>query len=78
MRHGPSGFRDLQRRCDDMSSSVLRQRLVEFGGARIVHQTPDGRYALTPLGDEVHQALSPLAQWSERWADALSREDPEC
>jgi DNA-binding HxlR family transcriptional regulator len=35
LRGQPLGFRQLQR-CDNMSSSVLRERLTELAGARIV------------------------------------------
>ncbi|MGW6687253.1 winged helix-turn-helix transcriptional regulator [Streptomyces sp. NPDC054961] len=74
LREGPVGFRPLQKRCDDMSSSVMRQRLTELLEARVVHQLPDSRYELTPLGRDACLALAPLAQWSERWAAAL---DPQ-
>lgn len=75
LRDGPLGFRPLQQRCDDMSSSVLRQRLVELVEARILHQLPDSRYALTPLGRRAHQALRPLARWSDEWAAEMA--EPE-
>ncbi|MEW2119416.1 helix-turn-helix domain-containing protein [Streptomyces sp. NPDC005474] len=68
LRGGPVGFRPLQKQCDDMSSSVMRQRLTELLDARVVHQLPDSRYELTPLGRDACLALGPLVQWSERWA----------
>ncbi|MEV0530940.1 helix-turn-helix domain-containing protein [Kitasatospora sp. NPDC050463] len=68
---GPLGFRPLQKQCDDMSSSVMRQRLAELQDAHVVQQLPDSRYELTPLGREACLSLGPLAQWSERWAAAL-------
>ncbi|MEV0097305.1 helix-turn-helix domain-containing protein [Streptomyces sp. NPDC050738] len=68
LRGGPLGFRPLQKQCDDMSSSVLRQRLTELLDAHVVHQLPDSRYELTPLGQDACLALGPLAQWSQRWA----------
>lgn len=55
-----------------MSSSVLRQRLVELIEARLVLQTPEGHYALTALGRGAHTALSPLVDWSVAWADELA------
>ncbi len=39
LQHGPVGFRALQQRCDNMSSSVLRQRLTEQWAASM---TEDG------------------------------------
>ncbi|KAB2346395.1 winged helix-turn-helix transcriptional regulator [Actinomadura rudentiformis] len=72
LHEGPQGFRPLQQRCDNMSSSVLRQRLVELTTAGLVDQTPEGPYTLTALGQEAYEALRPLATWSERWASTLS------
>ncbi|MFD7678904.1 winged helix-turn-helix transcriptional regulator [Streptomyces sp. NPDC060187] len=74
LRAGPLGFRPLQKRCDDMSSSVMRQRLTELLDAEVIHQLPDSRYELTPLGQEGRQALDLVARWAERWAAAL---DPQ-
>lgn len=73
LRDGALGFRPLQQRCDGMSSSVLRQRLIELVDARLVHQLPDSRYALTPLGQRAYRALRPLVTWSGEWADELAR-----
>lgn len=71
LHDGAVGFRALRHRCDDMSSSVLRQRLTELVEARLVEQTEEGAYALTALGQEAVDALRPLVRWSDRWADDL-------
>ena len=72
MREGTVGFRALQQRCDDMSSSVLRDRLHELRDAGIV--TSDaGTYELSALGIELLAALGPLWNWTARWDAALSR-----
>jgi DNA-binding HxlR family transcriptional regulator len=71
LRGGPLGFRPLQQRCDGMSSSVLRQRLIELQEALLVENAaPDG-YRLTALGDGACEELGGLHTWSERWAAAL-------
>lgn len=75
LHDGPLGFRALQQCCENMSSSVLRQRLTELVEACIVVQHPDNAYALTPLGREAYQALRPLVRWSDRWADELNADD---
>jgi DNA-binding HxlR family transcriptional regulator len=72
LHNGPLGFRALQQRCDNMSSSVLRQRLTELAEGQIVEQLPDIDYALTPLGQEAYQALRPLVRWSDKWAATIS------
>jgi DNA-binding HxlR family transcriptional regulator len=72
LRHGPVGFRALQQRCDNMSSSVLRQRLTELLDAHLVAQQPDAAYALTELGHGAYRALRPLVKWSDEWASVLA------
>lgn len=71
LRDQPLGFRALQAACDDMSSSVLRDRLGELGEARIIERRADETYALGSLGSELVAALAPLSEWSTRWADAI-------
>jgi DNA-binding HxlR family transcriptional regulator len=73
----PRGFRALQADCGDVSSSVLRERLLELVAARLAQQDESGRYSLTPLGAELGAALAPLDGWAKRWARALSRADTE-
>lgn len=65
------GFRELQRRCERMSSSVLSGRLAALADARLVQSADDG-YSLTPLGRDLIKALQPLQTWSADWAKALS------
>ncbi len=72
LQHGPVGFRALQQRCDNMSSSVLRQRLTELVEAHLVEQQPDAAYALTEFGRGAHRALRPLARWSDEWAAVMT------
>jgi DNA-binding HxlR family transcriptional regulator len=52
-----------------MSSSVLRQRLVELEAAGLVER-PGTAYALTDLGREAEHALRPLDRWARRWAES--------
>lgn len=72
LRDGPQGFRALRDRCDGMSTSVLRQRLVELTDAGLCVQGPDQRYQLTSLGADLGGALDPLNRWAERWARSIS------
>ena len=75
LRDGPTGFRPLQTRCDGMSSSVLRQRLVELTEYGLVRQAGDGGYELTAAGLELGDAIRPLDQWAQRWAAARTPPD---
>jgi DNA-binding HxlR family transcriptional regulator len=68
LRHGPTGARSLQGRCDGMSSSVLYERLVELRDAGLIEKDAEGDYALTALGRSLGDALEPLDGWSRQWA----------
>ena len=74
LRSGTIGFRPLQARCDGMSSSVLRTRLVELVAEGLVEQTDEG-YRLTPIGAELGDAIRPLTGWAERWQRRSRRRD---
>lgn len=69
LRNGPLGARPLRERCDDMSSSVLYERLSELRAAGLIAKDDNGEYALTSLGADLASALDPLDQWSRRWAE---------
>lgn len=73
LRDGPLPFRELQARCDDMSPSVLNDRLGELRAAQIV-ELGDGGYFLGPEGMRLAAALGPLEDWASRWAARTSSE----
>jgi DNA-binding HxlR family transcriptional regulator len=68
LRAEPVGFRALQERCEGMSSSVLRDRLVELVGAGLLQTDEAGRYFLSPHGQALLEALAPLSRWADEWA----------
>ncbi|MGW0521805.1 winged helix-turn-helix transcriptional regulator [Crossiella sp. NPDC003009] len=68
LREDPLSFRDLQARCDGMSSSVLNQRLAELRAAWIVEQDGNG-YRLTAEGRELLVAYPAFQAWADRWAE---------
>jgi DNA-binding HxlR family transcriptional regulator len=57
-------FRELQARCEGMSSSVLSQRLAELRDAGVI---APGGFALTAEGRRLLEALAPLDEWAKRW-----------
>jgi DNA-binding HxlR family transcriptional regulator len=65
LREPAANFRELQSRCDGMSSSVLSQRLGDLRAAGIV--APDA-LELTGEGAKLLDALGPLDGWAKRWA----------
>ena len=72
LRDGPLGARPLLARCDEMSSSVLYQRLRELTDAGLVARddasSGNGGYGLTAFGRSLGEALAPLDAWAKRWA----------
>jgi DNA-binding HxlR family transcriptional regulator len=67
LRHGPVRATELQARCDQMSTSVLYQRLRELGDAGLVGQDATDAYLLTDNGAALGTALTPLDDWAKRW-----------
>jgi DNA-binding HxlR family transcriptional regulator len=69
LRSPAPSFRELQERCDGMSSSVLSARLAELREAGALAAGADGAgYALTAEGQKLLDALEPLDAWAKRWA----------
>ena len=64
-------FRELQARCEGMSSSVLNQRLRELRDADIVMLKERGGYGLTEQGFALVDALAPLHSWAADWSKRL-------
>ncbi|WP_216893271.1 winged helix-turn-helix transcriptional regulator [Nocardia alni] len=59
-------FRQLQQRCDGVSSSVLTDRLRELGQADLVEHTGEG-YRLTKQGGSLLERLAQLDAWAVEW-----------
>jgi DNA-binding HxlR family transcriptional regulator len=68
LRAGPVGARTLRDRCDNMSTSVLYERLGELRRAGLIGQDSAGEYSLTPLGRDLGDAIAPLQRWADRWS----------
>ncbi len=73
----PMTFRTLQAHCDEVSPSVLNQRLAELREVGLVDRG-EGGYGLTAAGTELVAAFAPLAAWAVRWKGSRSsrRDDP--
>ena len=71
LRGGPLGARELRERCDQMSASVLYERLRELTDAGLLTRDEAGGYLLTNVGAELSVALAPLDAWARRWAAPL-------
>jgi DNA-binding HxlR family transcriptional regulator len=66
-QQAPLGFRELQRRCDNMSSSVLANRLEDLTDAGLLAADADG-YRFTDIGTRLMTALRPLSDWANEWS----------
>jgi DNA-binding HxlR family transcriptional regulator len=71
LRDGPLGARALRHRCEQMSSSVLYERLSELSAAGLITRDEAGAYVLTDLGAAVGPALESLDSWARRWSRTL-------
>ena len=59
-------FRELQSRCDGVSSSVLAERLRALSEAGLVEHPGDG-YSLTDQGSRLLELVLPLDVWASSW-----------
>ncbi len=67
LRDGPQTFRELRARCDELSPTVLNQRLAELREAGVVAHEEGSGYALAPDGEALLEALAPLSAWAANW-----------
>jgi len=75
LRATPLTFRELRERCDDMSPTVLNQRLHELRETGLVDIAPAGGYTLSPSGVSLLASMMPLLHWSEEWGNTLAQKD---
>lgn len=66
LRDEAQTFRALQARCDEISPTVLNQRLAELRDAGLLANGDEG-YALTAIGRELLDAFAPFTAWAVRW-----------
>lgn len=67
LREAVLSFRELRAACDDISPSVLNQRLGELRELQLVEHE-DAGYRLTREGAQLGELLLPLDTWARRWA----------
>jgi DNA-binding HxlR family transcriptional regulator len=59
-------FSELQVRCENISPTLLTNRLKELQQTKLVEKSLQG-YQLTAIGSALFQVISPLGQWSKQW-----------
>lgn len=67
LREGAMTFRALRERCDDVSPTVLNQRLKTLREMDLIELSERG-YAYTSWGRQLTAELVRLHAWSEKWA----------
>jgi DNA-binding HxlR family transcriptional regulator len=72
---GDATFRALRSRCDDVSPSLLNQRLKGLRELALVDLGDKG-YTLTSLGMTLAKKLSSLDIWANEWANMLEEQRP--
>lgn len=65
-------FRELRARCEDVSPTVLNQRLKELRALGLLTHDDNG-YGYTPLGRELGALLDDLNRYAGRWDRAVNR-----
>ncbi len=67
LQHEALSFAALRTRCDEMSPSVLNERLRELRESGIAVLRQEGGYTLTPEGRSLVAALAPIHDWATHW-----------
>ena len=73
LRDAPLTYGELREACDEVSTSVLAQRLRELTDARLLARDGDGAYGLTTTGADLLALLAPVNDWARRWGRAVRR-----
>lgn len=76
LRAAPLTFRDLRARCDNMSPTVLNQRLRDLRDTAIIEIAESGGYTLSPTGAALLESMMPLLTWSDEWQKLLNATAP--
>jgi DNA-binding HxlR family transcriptional regulator len=72
---GSEHFNELRRGLPRMSPSLLSKRLSQLTRAGVVEREDDGRYVLTPAGEELRPVVEALGGWGVRWIGELGDAD---
>ena len=66
---GPHSFRSLQKRCGDISPTILNSRLKELREAGIVDLREGEGYFTTQQGIALGKVIEQLNTWAKGWAE---------
>jgi DNA-binding HxlR family transcriptional regulator len=63
----PLRFGEIAQSVPEMSDRLLTERVRELEERGLVVRTPDGAYALTPMGRGLQPAVGALHAWAQQW-----------
>lgn len=78
LAEGPVRFGQIRRKLDGVSEKVLTENLRQLEASGVVRRElyaevpPRVEYSLTPLGEELNEALAPLEAWGEKHRGAVA------
>ena len=72
---GSGQFNELRRGLPRMSPTLLSKRLQQLTRAGVVERRDDGRYVLSPAGEELRPVVEALGAWGVRWIGELGDAD---
>jgi DNA-binding HxlR family transcriptional regulator len=61
---GPRRYNELLDGLPGIATNLLVERLRSLEGDGVVRRLDDGRYALTPWGEDLHEAIYALGRWA--------------
>ncbi len=64
-------FRELQKRCGEISPTIVNKRLSELVKANLVEKTKPNGYQLTESAEELMGLFDPLNNWIKKWGKSL-------
>ena len=67
LQNGPYTFRELQKKCESISPTILNNRIKDLIKADIAERTING-YQLTKRGNKLIKLIRPFGDWSREWA----------
>ncbi len=70
LRTGRMTFRELRSHCDEISPTILNQRLKTLRELGLVNHE-EGGYGYTEMGAELAKKLGRFDKWAENWAKTL-------
>jgi DNA-binding HxlR family transcriptional regulator len=61
---GPRRYNELMSGLPGIATNLLVERLRRLEAGEVVRRQEDGRYALTPWGEDLHEAIYALGRWA--------------